>query len=424
MTNATPVVMDTEKSKLAAHAIKKRFEELNTPIKLNHAYEALAIAHRFPNWATMKASQTDKLSKTAITQNGDFVIGTFVRYEGGNRIDEPFSIPVDEALNHIHGFSTSHEARHDLLRGLSSNAMRMNTSSVFLEAVSDAGTKSKLINDMLRHVTRHGRRDDFFVLDLSVEGSRLGNTCNILEAMSNDDRVEFLLHGFHHNSSASDHSRLTLAYCVERVWERKLSDPSSIQMNIESVCGELSVLETEGYPQVIIESQENSFSANTYGLPGRLIKHLQRFAEQHHRLLDQDSSWTGFKDIFRKPQTVLIFIDNSGSELTALFHRIVVKAIKAAIMYAPAMEKAPDMLLLNDVDFLERGLAERAARNSLCLVVADQCPMPPHQFLPQPVSFKSEIHKNGSDAYSHHELLTDTGERKIWPGWLPKKESE
>jgi uncharacterized protein (DUF1778 family) len=44
MPHATPVVMDSEKSKLAAHAIKKRFEELNTPIKLNHAYEALAIA--------------------------------------------------------------------------------------------------------------------------------------------------------------------------------------------------------------------------------------------------------------------------------------------------------------------------------------------------------------------------------------------
>lgn len=417
MTHATTVVMDLDRSKLAAHAIKKRFDELNAPIKLNHAYEALAIAHRHPNWATMKAAMKATPSGLCTVPSGSaddsFSVGIHWKFENRKRVEEQISISWKEALNHIHGFSTSHEARHDLLLGLSANAIRGGGTSIFVEPVSDMDTKSRLINGLLRHSTANGRRDDYFVLDLSVEGSRLGNTCDILKAMRSGDVVEFLLHGFH-GPHFGDHARLTLTYCVDRILQGTVQGDAPDLITIDAVCRELEVLEVHGYPQAILDKQALSFGAATSELPEHLKRHLRAFALKHHRLLDENSHWPGFDDVLKKPQTLLIFIDDGDSPLTGLLSRVVIDALRTVIERAEADK--PGMLLLNDVDFLRKGLAERATQNGVCLVIADQCPTPPRHLASAPLSFRSETMKNNSGMSSHHELVTSMGERWLYPG--------
>jgi hypothetical protein len=97
MPHATPVVQDLEKSKTIARAIQKRFDELDTAIKLNHAYEALAIAHRHPNWATMKAALDARDSAPATSGMGVFVLGQrAIRCE--DSVPEDIELPHEDSL--------------------------------------------------------------------------------------------------------------------------------------------------------------------------------------------------------------------------------------------------------------------------------------------------------------------------------------
>ncbi|NTF17938.1 hypothetical protein G6L37_05945 [Agrobacterium rubi] len=417
MTNATTVVMDSEKSKLAAHAIKKRFEELNAPIKLNHAYEALAIAHRHANWATMKVAIGGKPSVAAADT---FAVGISRRYEQRQSIMEQVSIPSGKALNHFHAFSTSHEARHDLLRGLSANAMRTGRTSVFVEPVSDAGTKYKLINGLLRHATAHGRRDDFFVLDLSAPPSRLGNTCNILDAMTPDAVAEFLLYD-NHVLKNIENADLMLAYCVENLISSKDGSEPSVRITIDSLCRELELLDIHGFRESIVDERTRLLMNYTaQGLPARLLKYLRAFSKHHQRLLDDDTPWGGFSTILQKPQTLLIFVDDKGSPLADILLREVVNALLTVIEQGDGRPGSGDMLLLNDVDFLKKDVAKRARKNGICLVIADQCPMPPPHLDTDPTLFRSEAVEEGSQRYSNHQLITETGEIQVSPGVLMK----
>jgi hypothetical protein len=406
MPQATTVVMDSEKSKLAAHAIKKRFEELNTPIKLNHAYEALAIAHRHPNWATMKAS-LEPTSQTA-TSKGAFVLGHRVDKEADQ---QDIELSHEDALRHIHCFATSAHSRRDILERLGKNAIRQGSSAIYIEPVSDEESRSAMLNALMSRATQSGRRRDFFVLDLSAGSSRVGNTCDILDGEDDASACANLFLSDHYRPIVGDwlDAHRFLSECARRILER------GFPLDPEGLALELRKLETDEIRKEWRKLYGENYPARTMGLGAYLANHVERFAEKHRRFFDRNSAWPGLSSVFVRPQILIVFVSTSPGDLETKLQMLAFKAIRKALN-ASSRKSLPGMLLLNDVDLLgkECDVADLATSSRVCIVLADQCPTLPVQFDDAAVEFRSVYHKE--DKASAHYLVEDGVDHLVWGG--------
>jgi hypothetical protein len=403
MPHATPVVMDSEKSKLAAHAIKKRFEELNVPIKLNHAYEALAIAHRHPNWATMKASLSNTMH--ALKSDSQYKIGSR-RPSAAEDEWEPFFITTATALEHFHSFSTSDRARHDFLEKVSADAVRRGGSLVFIEPVASVSMKSEILNRILSLAISHGRLRELFVLDLSDRASRVGNRCNLLADIQDPAICADLLLSDHFRPrSAGEYAEWhrVVVTCAERVMK------GGGKLTIESVSSELDRFHSDGIPSEWFEGKDHSsYRTRISSVAHGLSRHLDTFASRNRRFLDQDSVWSGIGSAYRQPQIVVVFVSPEPSEMERLLTEIAYRAIQNGIKSKSWVGKGlPDMLLLNDVDFLVnagRDFAQDATQSGVALAVADQCPSAPSHFRDRAMTFRSEQYQHDEKASFHYHI--------------------
>ncbi len=407
MPHATTVVMDSEKSKLAAHAIKKRFEELNTPIKLNHAYEALAIAHRHPNWATMKASL--EKSSSALVSSGAFILG----HRNETEADQAdIELSHDDALRHIHCFATSADSRRDILEGLGKNAIIQGSSAVYVQPVADEESRSAMLNSLMTRATMHGRRRDFFVLDLSEASSRVGNACNILEDETDPSACASLFLSDNYQPVCGDwlDAHRFLSECARRILDR------GCPLDVEGIALELRNLATDhDTMEAWRKLYGNEYPARTAGLSNYLANYVETFARKHRRFFDRTSSWPGLASAFVRPQILVVFVSTSPDDVEYMLQTLAFNAIRKALK-ASTKKAAPDMLLLNDVDILGNGydVADQATSSGVCIVLADQCPTLPFPFDDAAVEFRS-VYFNEEKVPAHY-LIEDGVEHRVWIG--------
>jgi hypothetical protein len=401
MPHPTSVVMDSEKSKLAAHAIKKRLEELNTSIKLNHAYEALAIAHRYPNWATMKAAiqPSDKADV-----RDDLVIGWC-----GNKKDHDtyrvLALSSRELLNHVHCFGTSSRARHEFLKILAHPVIERGATTVFVEPVSSHEMKADILEEVMSLATSNGRRSDFYVLDLSDRESRMGNTCNLIENITDprDFARLILLDGY---KAKMDDSYAIARRFLEHSASQALKRGN---LSLDSVISELKAL-GDRVPKDWHDEFGTSFGTRSIGLADDLCAFIERFSIRYKRFLDPNAAWSGIEQIFRRPQILLVFVPAGQSETEGVVS-IVMKALARAVASAPGDGRRPDMILLNDVDFahLSENFCVEATKGRVSIVMADQCPTPPVAFNGRSVEFRNMFH----GSYHTHYVVQDGVESQI-----------
>jgi hypothetical protein len=409
MPHATPVVQDLEKSKVIARAIQKRFDELNSPIKLNHAYEALAIAHRHPNWATMKAA-IDAPSKVSETPGaGAFVLGQrVVRYDAENG-PEDIELPHADALKHIHCFSTSIEARRAFLMEVGANAIHQGSTAIFIEPVSDEASKSLFLNSIMDCATRYGRRRDFFALDLSDARSRIGNSCNILEdEVSPENCANLLLSDYSTYQNWFDAHRI-ICECARRILEK------GFNLDAEGISTELRKFNAEGVPEEWRELYGAHYPASILGLAGVLAVHVDRFAKKYRKFFDRNSPWPGFRSVLNRPQILVIFVPSVPGDVEDALHPVAFDALRKA-MRTERKTGTPGMLLVNDVDiFGSHGdIADLATSSRVCMTLADQCPTLPYQFDDEAVEIRSRFLEGDKSLF--HYLIDGAEEIRMWPG--------
>lgn len=395
MTHATSVVPDLDKSKIIARAIQKRFDEMNSPIKLNHAYEALALAHNYPNWATMKGVRTaaDPVADTA----RPFVVG----HERSGDAYIELVIPQDAALNHVHCFATMDESRQSILIELGLYAIQERTSAIFVQPVSSVERKAACLNKIMSDATTASRRKDFFVLDLSSASSKVGNSLEILHSVKDADLCATLLLSGRRSMGHSDRkdSHRLVSMCAQTVLDQ------GSRLDAQAVVHELRKMHDER-----TGSKER---------PNDLALHLSRdieaFAQKHRRFFDETSAWPGLESVFSRPQVLVVFVSDAPGELEFTLETIFYQALAAGLRTNCKLG-APDMLLLNEVslagfpdDFVEAATAAR-----VCIVLADQCPTAPIQFNEHSLEFRSVF--DPQSKCSSNYVIENGIEKFIWAG--------
>ncbi|MCV9964416.1 hypothetical protein OIU34_21235 [Pararhizobium sp. BT-229] len=401
MTHNATAPVDADQSKLAAHAIKKRFDELNTPIKLNHAYEALAIAHRYPNWATMKAAI--KPTASALTATS-FVLG---RTEEGVQME----IEAHKALAHIHAFSTSHHARRELLMMLSRNAIKNSSALVFVEPVSEESLRSNIIGQVLDMASDAKRSSDVFVVDLSHAQTRLGNSFNVLAGADDPVEVASLLMA---GEKYSQTFHLEYAKVIEVAAQRAIDAVGRTQgavLTAEMVHGEVEKLATGEASWLEGERWNAGRVGGTLSDFAKLAAlTVQAVMRKYPRYFDNSSAWRGPQDSIAYGNILLIFVSRNPGDFEWYLEKFVTNAVKKAVMEASTDRcRYPDMLVCNDVDgFSSATLSEAARTHGVCLVLGDQCQTLPSSLTRAATRFRSDF---GTPHFNNHYLLDEDGNR-------------
>lgn len=401
MTHNATAPVDAEQSKLAAHAIKKRFDELNTPIKLNHAYEALAIAHHYPNWATMKAA----CSPSRYTEDGPkFVFGM-------GKDDVHLAIAPHRALSHIHAFSTSHVARRDLLMRLARNAIENLAALVFMEPVSVEDVRSSTMETILDLASNAKRSRDVFVLDISHAQTRLGNSFNVLADADDPAEIAELLMAT--QNKHSDTFYFEYAKVIEIAAERaikRLGRRSGEVLTAEMLRVEIAKIVSG---EVAWPDDELWRSIRKVGTVAEYARVSERIVaesiKRYPRYFDDGSAWPGPSKAIIGRNILLVLISREPGDFERILERMVTKAIKKSVLAASTdTDRYPDMLVCNDIDgFSSATLAEAARYHGICLVLGDQCQTLPSSLRNTATRFRSE---DGS-AGSRHYLLDEDGNR-------------
>lgn len=394
MTHKTHPLVDAEQAKLAAHAVKQRFDSLNTPIKLNHAYEAVAIAHKYPNWATMKASLTPRTqaAKSAYM----FELG---EYEEHGRL----RIPAADTLAHIHAFSMSQAVRRDLLLNLSNNAIENDAAALFIESIDQDDVKSRTVETLMEAARRNGRAKHFRVVDVSDPASRLGDRFNIIASSTDAKTVaEFIFEAAELNYPYS-YSMELLSVAVQLAITGGQRDDltlAAIRKAINTISrheGDPSIfgLSIEGRPKL-----ETSLSW--------VLEMLDAAETNFPRLFDTKTSWGGPAKAISNKDILLVFTSREGSVVGTLIRKLVLESIRTAVMTAgESQNRYPDMVVYDDVDGVDEDdiLIKEASLRCVCLAIGNQCPSLPRTFDDSAIRFKSE---EGLGT-ARHTLLTEGG---------------
>ncbi|MCZ7862779.1 hypothetical protein O9X98_15495 [Agrobacterium salinitolerans] len=403
MTHNATAPVDAEQSKLAAHAIKKRFDELNSPIKLNHAYEALAIAHRYPNWATMKAALS------ATTPHAAAATPAFVF--GRGKGDVHMAIEPHKALAHIHAFSTSHVARRELLMRLSRNAVENSSALVFIEPVSMEDLRSGTMKTVMDMASDAKRSRDVFVLDLSHAQTRLGNRFNVLADADDPAEIAALFMAARSNFSSTfylEYSKIIEVAAGTAI--NRLDRQSGAVLTASMVRDEIAKLASGDVP---LPEDEMWNPARV----GRRIADLAKVSDsivwqamtRHARCFDAESVWRGPGRAIVDRNILLVFLAREPDDFESVLEKIVVKTIKKAVSAASLdTRRFPDMVVCSDVDgFSSPALAHDARAHGVCLVLGDQC-----QTLPSSLSKASTRFRSDYGEHGHwHYLLDEDGDR-------------
>jgi hypothetical protein len=400
MTHNATAPIDAEQSKLAAHAIKKRLDELQSPLKLNHAYEALAIAHRYPNWATMKAALSPP-NDQHVTPAPKFKLGTL---DG----DVPMDIEPHRALDHIHAFSASHGSRRELLLKLSQNAISNSSALVFVEPVSVEDLRSRTMTDIIDMASNAERSQDVFVLDVSHAQTRLGNRFNVLADADDPVDIAHLFMSAHTNYSSS--SYFEYAKIIEAAAGRaikRLEQKSGAVLTGEMVLDEVSKIASGA---TSLPDVEASIQARAGGAVSEVAKWseliVRQALEKHARYFDATSAWRGPGQAIIGRNILLVFFSREPGDFERVLEKLVVKAINKAVVSASKDKRRyPDMVVSNDVDgFSSTTLAQAATAHGVCLVLGDQCQSLPLSLTKASTQFRSD-HSNV------HYVLNEDGNK-------------
>ena len=413
MTHNATAPVDAEQSKFAAHAIKKRLDELNSPIKLNHAYEALAMAHRFPNWATMKASF--KPFEAPSHKGGrKFVLGSPHLKE-----NEFIERSIPEAIRHYHAFGSSELSRTKLLAGLSGNAIDNGSALIFCQSITAESNRNDAMMSIMDRAVSVGRRRDFFVLDASDLNSRLGNTFNILEYAESGEQVADLI--FSLKKSGEVFGPHWEGYAVTSTAATLVLERSG-RLTVDTLCKTLMDMGTGALTlsseQIDACTMGDSRVVNP-GLCREMATHVASVSRRNPRIFDAASQWSGIPDAFSKKEIVVVFLADNGDETEKLMAQIIVSAVKKAIRSAPRGPAFPSMAVFNDVTgvALDAAVVDESVAREIVIAVGDQCPTPPAAFNGMAEQFRCFEYEN---RYCSHYLGTDEGELRVYASSRPE----
>ncbi|MCS4088719.1 hypothetical protein [Rhizobium sp. BK176] len=415
MTHNATAPVDAEQSKLAAHAIKKRFDDLNTPIKLNHAYEALAIAHRYPNWATMKAS-------FKVEEPIPAPLPTQFKYGMAYGSEKKIIASSAGQSKHIHAFSASSAARSDLLVGLSRNAIENGSGLFFFHAVARGEDPSAVMMDVMNLTVHAGRRREFFVIDASRKNSRLGNSCNILAAAESAEEIaELFWVGNWHMSVAANIVRIRGILTVAARHALRIARSSSIPMTSDllvQMLGEIQVGSLSLSEDDAAECEYNSGPVYA-DLCRTITTYVERQVKSYPMFFDNEAQWNGIQAAANKRQIVVVLVSwDAGDDVLDVVGRIAFRAIKRTIAKARPKHAFPDMVVFNDVGGFDGvdidGIVKDAGGVVVC--VGDQCPSPPAAFAHSAAIYRSFGRENDSGRPSHY-LEVDGKEVPIHTNW-------
>lgn len=131
--------------------------------------------------------------------------------------------------------------------------------------------------------------------------------------------------------------------------------------------------------------------------------------EKYARYFDVDSAWRGPGRSIAYGDILLVFLSREPGDFEMVLERMVVKAIKKAVVAASKYTgRYPDMVVCNDVDgFSSATLADAARAHGVCLVFGDQCQTLPTCLAKASTRFRSD---HGQHFHDHY-LLDDDGDR-------------
>ncbi len=149
-----------EKLKRRAYSIQARLKDLGQSISLAHAYEALATASGYKNWATMRSlTGTSKPELTlglGVTYKrkvrGDFYVGDPEPTTDATKV---VSITAADAANHIEIVGPKRLDRTEALLNVAENAIRSGDCLVYLARSSDLDLVDR-VKSMARKSSRTG----------------------------------------------------------------------------------------------------------------------------------------------------------------------------------------------------------------------------------------------------------------------------
>lgn len=411
MTHKTTPLTSAEDAKLAAHAIKQRLESLAHPIKLNHAYEALAIAHKHPNWATMKASFASETHSTPTTTSAQrFHLGC---YKDVGAVD----ISTEEALAHFHVFGLSPIARRRLLSNLAGNAIENGSSAIFIEPITIEGIKSPLIQQMMDSARMAGRAGDFRVIDVSSATTRVGDSFNILSDARDADRVADLLMAANYSTRGYSRHHDQRKILVS-VIARAMSDlrPAYAPLTIENILESLTQMEEKdpppGTPEGVPIDETHAAIIRT---------NLIRIRKEFGRYFNSTTDWEGPWQSAKNGDILLVFTGGPKDGLEFELEQFVIASLKRGIRCIRRSETSyPHMLLCNDVDGFseDADIIKEASWNGVSLVLADQCPTPPRSLNHGAIRFRTDWQE--ITGWADHQLLRDGGNSALtFDRWTP-----
>lgn len=405
MTHATHVAMDSEKSKLAAHAIKKRFDELEIPIKLSHAYEALAIAHRYPNWATMKATVAS--SDTSDNRRQKLAAGTSdmcLGYLAENSAE--IIMPIGKDRRHIHCFATAPQSRRSALQKLGGHAIRNGGSAVFIEPVHDEASKAAFVDEVMASAGAAGRRNDFFILDMSSTDSRIGNSCDILQHQS-DDRLcaEFFLAGSMRGYHDYVDNLNILTACIGDIrGQQRLVDTGRVTgLTPDAIAAKLTVPTADGETASWVNALGVEHSARALNMATMLAAYVTRTGNRYPRLFTQQPTWEGPICAFSRPQILIVFVPITGSEVDEIVAKLALDVVFSALNRTRRSD-VPHMLLINDVDLTVSQAHSLGRAKDVVVVRADQCPTPPSYFDQNALRMRSRYSSDEKGSYNYIDI--------------------
>jgi hypothetical protein len=403
MTHNALAPVDAEQSKLVAHAIKRRFDELNTPMKLNHAYEALAIAHRYPNWATMKAS----LKPLEPSRKARFCLG---RYRNGVDIE----VDTRKMLSHVHVYSTSQVARRELLLALSWNAIENSAALIFVEPVFEEKIRNAAITQILDMASKCKRAGDVYVVDLSNRKSRLGNSFNVLADVKEAAEVARM---FMVGSSTSRSVYFDYLKVIEVAAKRAIDAVSKIGGFPKAVVtAEMILTELERMASgeaLWVEGQDWRTNGDSLSSVASASAAFVRVViQKYSRFFDSKSEWSGPRSSVAMGNILLIFVSDSPDDFESYLQQFVTKSVKNAVLDAPKSDgRYPDMVVSNDVDgFSCTSLAQDAREHRVCLAIGDQCQTLPSALKKGALRFRSD---QGVANYADHYMLDEDGNTSV-----------
>lgn len=273
--------LDAARSKTHAKAVKTRLTELGVDIKLSHAYEALASAHGFRNWATMSAGLSD-------TSGGSIKIAKEgrARYsflDGPRSFGKDVSLTFQQCRNHIEVIGR--RKRSHVMSSIVAQAVRLGAGAVY----ADASGTPEACEAITIAAGSAGRASDVRIIDFNAPASDKPLRYTPFSTCTGDEMAEMLAgfvdvegeEGWHWKGRAK---AMLSGICEILTWARDNGsvDVTAGEINsLTSLRDLIDFTDHEEYPDIPLRSPFTCFPLPFHAARVRWRAGLSAVADDH-----------------------------------------------------------------------------------------------------------------------------------------------